>query len=136
MERFDLCIVLALACQHHCPPLSPPLPHVLLSKTQQDEVLSHRLGLVPLAIDPNAVAWKGVEDPVNESNTVVFKLDITCRREADGSMVNDKGVREAVCVVHVLCVEPFSKGSCSQATCRFCLARECQLGCQTAALLL
>jgi hypothetical protein len=54
-------------------------------------VLSHRLGLVPLAINPDKLAWRSVEDPVNESNTVVFKLDITCRRDADGSMVNDKG---------------------------------------------
>lgn len=58
----------------------------------QDEVLSHRLGLVPFAIDPDRLAWRSVEDPVNESNTVVFKLDITCRRETDGSMVNGKGV--------------------------------------------
>ena len=54
-------------------------------------MFSHRLGLVPLAVDPTRIAWRGIEDPSNETNTVVFKLDISCRREADGSMVNDKG---------------------------------------------
>lgn len=55
-----------------------------------DEVFSHRLGLVPLAINPDRINWKNVEDPTNETNTVVFKMDITCRREQDGTLVNDK----------------------------------------------
>uniref|UniRef100_A0A383VU15 DNA-directed RNA polymerases I and III subunit RPAC1 n=2 Tax=Tetradesmus obliquus TaxID=3088 RepID=A0A383VU15_TETOB len=56
----------------------------------QDEVLSHRLGLVPLAVDPNALAWRSGEDAAGESNSVVFKLAVRCSRAADGSMVNDK----------------------------------------------
>lgn len=68
-----------------------PLLLLLLLGHQQDEVLSHRLGLVPLSVDPDRLAWRSVEDPVTESNTVVFKLDITCRRDEDGSLVNDKG---------------------------------------------
>jgi hypothetical protein len=44
-----------------------------------------------LSIDPDRITPRGVEDPVNETNTVVFKMDIACRREADGTMVNDKG---------------------------------------------
>lgn len=60
----------------------------------QDEVLSHRLGLVPLLINPNSLAWRTGEDAANESNTVVFKLSVRCSRAADGSMVNDKGEQE------------------------------------------
>eukprot|EP00878_Enallax_costatus_P028380 GHUV01030653.1.p1 GENE.GHUV01030653.1~~GHUV01030653.1.p1 ORF type:complete len:181 (+),score=61.63 GHUV01030653.1:293-835(+) len=58
----------------------------------QDEVLSHRLGLIPLAIDPSQLDWRGAEDAANESNTVVLKLDVHCSRAADGSMINEKGV--------------------------------------------
>jgi DNA-directed RNA polymerase I and III subunit RPAC1 len=57
----------------------------------QDEVLSHRLGLVPLAVDPSSLAWRSGEDAAGESNTVVFKLAVRCSRAADGSLVNDKG---------------------------------------------
>lgn len=63
------------------------LQHLLV----QDEVLSHRLGLIPLAVDPSLVAWRGPEDAANESNTVVFKMDVHCSRAEDGSMINDKG---------------------------------------------
>jgi hypothetical protein len=47
--------------------------------------------LVPLAVDPNALAWRSGEDAAGEANTVVFKLAVRCSRAADGSMVNDKG---------------------------------------------
>ncbi|KAF8057238.1 LAF3 [Scenedesmus sp. PABB004] len=57
----------------------------------QDEVLSHRLGLVPLAIDPTRLEWRADGDgAANESNTVVFRLNVACRRAADGSVLNDK----------------------------------------------
>lgn len=69
--------------------------HTCCTEHPQDEVFSHRLGLVPLAINPDRIAWKGVEDPTNETNTVVFKMDITCRREQDGTLVNDKGEQHA-----------------------------------------
>ncbi|GLC33310.1 hypothetical protein PLESTB_000347500 [Pleodorina starrii] len=56
----------------------------------QDEVLAHRLGLVPLLLPPHLFDLKVAEEAPSEKNTVVFKLDITCRRKADGSMDNDK----------------------------------------------
>lgn len=55
-------------------------------------MFSHRLGLVPLSIDPTRLAWCAQGEQANETNTVVFKLDVTCRRAADGSLINDKGV--------------------------------------------
>jgi hypothetical protein len=35
-----------------------------------------------------------VVDRAAESNTVVFKLDVTCRRAPDGSLINEKGEGE------------------------------------------
>ena len=43
-----------------------------------EEVLSHRLGLVPLAVDAEALEERG--DVANEKNTVVFKLHVQCKR--------------------------------------------------------
>ncbi|WFD36975.1 DNA-directed RNA polymerase core subunit rpc40 [Malassezia cuniculi] len=45
----------------------------------QDEVLSHRLGLVPLAIDPSRLSYK-TDDDANDQNTVVFTLKAECRK--------------------------------------------------------
>mmetsp|Transcript_25329 Transcript_25329/g.61004 ORF Transcript_25329/g.61004 Transcript_25329/m.61004 type:complete len:351 (-) Transcript_25329:213-1265(-) len=46
----------------------------------QDEVLAHRLGLIPIKADPRMFSFvhehKDLE--MNESNTLVFTLDITC----------------------------------------------------------
>lgn len=56
----------------------------------QDEVLSHRLGLIPLRVDPRLFEWKGDDDEANEKNTIVLKLNVTCRRLPDGSMENEK----------------------------------------------
>lgn len=57
----------------------------------QDEVLAHRLGLVPLNVDPSVLDWRGADDAPGESNTVVLKLKVACRRDARGAMVNDAG---------------------------------------------
>ena len=64
----------------------------------QDEVLSHRLGLIPIRADPRLYRYRfppsaddgsvdGGEqmDDVNGSNTIVFKLDIKCDRQGPGS---------------------------------------------------
>lgn len=56
----------------------------------QDEVLSHRLGLIPLRVDPRLFEWKGQDDEANEKNTIVLKLDVTCQRLPDGSMEHEK----------------------------------------------
>ena len=46
----------------------------------QDEVLSHRLGLVPLAINPDKVLMRNPGDDADDSNTVVFHLKAKCER--------------------------------------------------------
>lgn len=46
----------------------------------QDEVLSHRLGLVPLKIDPREFEFVHEAGHPNEKNTLVFTLDVTCTR--------------------------------------------------------
>lgn len=61
----------------------------------QDEVLAHRLGLVPLVINPERINAlprgldaSEIEDYYDDSNTFVLRLNVTCERLADGSMKN------------------------------------------------
>jgi DNA-directed RNA polymerase I and III subunit RPAC1 len=58
----------------------------------QDEVLSHRLGLIPIKVDPSMFADFEVDDidGPTDLNTTVFKLDVSCTEdscdEEDGTM--------------------------------------------------
>eukprot|EP01104_Vermistella_antarctica_P009407 TRINITY_DN241_c0_g1_i1.p1 TRINITY_DN241_c0_g1~~TRINITY_DN241_c0_g1_i1.p1 ORF type:complete len:451 (-),score=112.19 TRINITY_DN241_c0_g1_i1:70-1296(-) len=49
----------------------------------QDEVLAHRLGLVPIDIDPELMKAKKEDEPATDENTITFELNITCRRMAE-----------------------------------------------------
>jgi DNA-directed RNA polymerase I and III subunit RPAC1 len=51
----------------------------------QDEVLAHRLGLVPLNVDPREFqAFPDNEEAeATDENTIVFKLDVTCTADPD-----------------------------------------------------
>jgi DNA-directed RNA polymerase I and III subunit RPAC1 len=50
----------------------------------QDEVLAQRLGLIPLAIDPNFVEFKAnAEEAPTDLNTIVFNLVAKCERRKD-----------------------------------------------------
>ena len=53
-----------------------------------DEVLSHRLGLVPLAVDPSRFEYRTEGDAANEHNTLVLRLAARCTRGADGEFIN------------------------------------------------
>merc|ERR1712150_456865 len=49
-----------------------------------DEVLAHRLGLIPIYADPRLFEYVSESDGVhNEKNTTVFTLDIKCTRNAN-----------------------------------------------------
>lgn len=47
----------------------------------QDEVLAHRLGLIPIKVDPRLFEYKSENDVANEKNTIVFKLNVICTRQ-------------------------------------------------------
>uniref|UniRef100_A0A7N0U229 DNA-directed RNA polymerases I and III subunit RPAC1 n=1 Tax=Kalanchoe fedtschenkoi TaxID=63787 RepID=A0A7N0U229_KALFE len=46
-----------------------------------DEVLSHRLGLIPIQVDPRLFDFLSENSPSNEKNTIVFKLHVKCTKE-------------------------------------------------------
>ena len=46
-----------------------------------DEVFAHRLGLIPLNVDPALLQMKeNINDQATDRNTIVFKLQIECTR--------------------------------------------------------
>ncbi|KAH3684932.1 hypothetical protein WICPIJ_004100 [Wickerhamomyces pijperi] len=50
----------------------------------QDEVLAHRIGLIPLKVDPDLLDWVDTnideKDRATDANTIVMTLDVTCSR--------------------------------------------------------
>ncbi|KAI7884417.1 hypothetical protein K492DRAFT_191856 [Lichtheimia hyalospora FSU 10163] len=50
-----------------------------------DEVLAHRLGLIPIYADPQFFDFKGEEDGPTDLNTIVFKLKVKCEYNPDAS---------------------------------------------------
>ncbi|KAH9485878.1 DNA-directed RNA polymerases I and III subunit RPAC1 [Psilocybe cubensis] len=45
-----------------------------------DEILAHRLGLVPLNVDPSLMKMREPDTTPTDQNTLVFNVDITCER--------------------------------------------------------
>ncbi|EGW33296.1 RNA polymerase III (C) subunit [Spathaspora passalidarum NRRL Y-27907] len=50
----------------------------------QDEVLAHRIGLIPLKVDPDLLSWVDKTQDENnrytEDNTIVLSLDVVCTK--------------------------------------------------------
>lgn len=50
----------------------------------QDEVLAHRVGLIPLKVDPDSLTWldplASEENKFTDENTIVLSLDVTCTK--------------------------------------------------------
>ncbi|KAF7456789.1 DNA-directed RNA polymerase I RPAC1 [Cryptosporidium felis] len=55
----------------------------------QDEVLAHRLGLLPMLIDPNTIEFRNEDEDLNEKNSICFKLNVKCTK---GDINLEKGV--------------------------------------------
>ena len=51
----------------------------------QDEVLAHRLGLVPLNVDPRLFEMRDESGEATDRNTLVFKLKVECRNKPGAS---------------------------------------------------
>lgn len=57
----------------------------------QDEVLAHRLGLIPLKADPRLFEYKqpGSEDAGTESDTLEFDLKVRCKKNSNAPSNSD-----------------------------------------------
>lgn len=48
-----------------------------------DEVLAHRLGLIPIFADPSNYEYKKAEKDYDDKNSILFKLSVKCTRNPD-----------------------------------------------------
>ena len=46
-----------------------------------DENLAHRIGLVPIMVDPELFEFKAQDNPFNETNSLRFKLHVICTKK-------------------------------------------------------
>ncbi|OZJ03055.1 hypothetical protein BZG36_03773 [Bifiguratus adelaidae] len=51
----------------------------------QDEVLAHRLGLIPIRAKPSELSYKDADEDPTDLNTIVLKLQIKCERNPEAS---------------------------------------------------
>ncbi|KAF4362320.1 hypothetical protein CsatB_013329 [Cannabis sativa] len=58
----------------------------------QDEVLSHRLGLIPIKVDPRWFEYAENNTP-NEKNTIVFKLHVRCAKDTPRTSVKSNELK-------------------------------------------
>ncbi|EGC30994.1 RNA polymerase III subunit [Dictyostelium purpureum] len=55
----------------------------------QDEVLAHRLGLIPIKVDPRKFNFHLPNKEYTAEDTLIFKLKVKCERDANGKIIND-----------------------------------------------
>mmetsp|Transcript_36991 Transcript_36991/g.80029 ORF Transcript_36991/g.80029 Transcript_36991/m.80029 type:complete len:292 (-) Transcript_36991:6-881(-) len=60
------------------------------TSTIPDEVVAHRLGLIPIAADPSMFSYRGdaAGEAKNEKNTIVLKLRASCHGKKPGGKTN------------------------------------------------
>lgn len=54
-----------------------------------DEVLAHRLGLIPILADANDFIEKKPEDEFNDKNSIKFSLKVKCYKDENGKIINE-----------------------------------------------
>jgi DNA-directed RNA polymerase I and III subunit RPAC1 len=57
-----------------------------------DEVLSHRLGLIPIYADANEFQYKKPSEDFNEFNSINFKLHIKCDKDKQTGLIKNEEV--------------------------------------------
>lgn len=67
------------------PSVAPETVYMFMNTSViQDEVLAHRIGLIPIKVDPDTMTWvdKDVDESerYTEENTIVLSLDVACTR--------------------------------------------------------
>ncbi|XP_057524126.1 uncharacterized protein LOC130803913 [Amaranthus tricolor] len=58
-----------------------------------DEVLAHRLGLIPIKVDPRLFSYKSDKDEPTEENTIVFGLHARCERGSSRRSVKSEELK-------------------------------------------
>lgn len=75
---------------------------LLLQNTSiiQDEVLVHRIGLVPIQADPELFQTWNQGEPMTEDNATVFVLDVECRENPNAKPTDPPHIRYTNAVVY------------------------------------
>ena len=55
-----------------------------------DEVLAHRLGLIPILADANDFEEKKEDEDFNEKNSLKFTLKVKCEKNKNGKIINEQ----------------------------------------------
>lgn len=55
------------------------------TSVMQDEILAHRVGLVPIKFNPDLLEDKKPEDQFNDENSLRFYLKVKCLRKKEFS---------------------------------------------------
>ena len=55
-----------------------------------DEVLAHRLGLIPILADANDFEEKKENDDFNEKNSIKFIMKVKCEKNKNGKIINEQ----------------------------------------------
>jgi len=65
----------------------------------QDEILSHRLGLIPINVDPAAFDFRAPNEDYSDRNCLIFELKVDCTRNiqaSDDAPPHEKYINEKV----------------------------------------